>query len=241
MYDSVFLYHYSTSIGSMSSYSRIIFNDENSMVRDPRRAPGQPRVGHPPPLVVDPPAAIVIEAAVEHVDLEAVKRARQRLDEGPQRVEVRGHLRAISLEIDVRTRPHARDAGVDERLVGEQLGAGLGQRAQPPPRLSAQHPRHDRLEEPGQPTRPADVRVADWQILIQLANACGADWSFDGPAAVYALSRYMDWLKKYAPPEASGMTFSEAGPVPAQGHIAQQIFWYTTFTADMIREDARGD
>ena len=30
------------------------------------------------------------------------------------------------------------------------------------------------------------------------------------------------------------MTFSEAGPVPAQGRIAQQIFWYTTFTADMI-------
>mgnify|MGYP007000348493 len=32
------------------------------------------------------------------------------------------------------------------------------------------------------------------------------------------------------------MTFSEAGPVPAQGQIAQQIFWYTTFTADMIKE-----
>jgi len=29
------------------------------------------------------------------------------------------------------------------------------------------------------------------------------------------------------------MTFSEAGPVPAQGNIAQQIFWYTAFTADM--------
>ena len=31
------------------------------------------------------------------------------------------------------------------------------------------------------------------------------------------------------------MTFSEAGPVPAQGNIAQQIFWYTAFTADMIK------
>jgi glycerol transport system substrate-binding protein len=29
------------------------------------------------------------------------------------------------------------------------------------------------------------------------------------------------------------MTFGEAGPVPAQGQIAQQIFWYTAFTADM--------
>ena len=33
------------------------------------------------------------------------------------------------------------------------------------------------------------------------------------------------------------MTFLEAGPVPAQGQIAQQIFWYTTFTADMIKPD----
>ena len=57
----------------------------------------------------------------------------------------------------------------------------------------------------------------------------------NGPAAVYALEKYIDWLKRFAPPEASGMTFSEAGPVPAQGHIAQQIFWYTTFTADMIQ------
>ena len=31
------------------------------------------------------------------------------------------------------------------------------------------------------------------------------------------------------------MTFSEAGPVPAQGNIAQQIFWYTAFTADMVK------
>ena len=31
------------------------------------------------------------------------------------------------------------------------------------------------------------------------------------------------------------MTFCEAGPVPAQGQIAQQIFWYTAFTADMIK------
>ena len=29
------------------------------------------------------------------------------------------------------------------------------------------------------------------------------------------------------------MDFLEAGPVPGQGHIAQQIFWYTTFSATM--------
>ena len=32
-------------------------------------------------------------------------------------------------------------------------------------------------------------------------------------------------------PRRPGMTFSEAGPVPGQGAIAQQIFWYTAFTA----------
>src|SRR5256885_13947996 len=31
------------------------------------------------------------------------------------------------------------------------------------------------------------------------------------------------------------MPFSESGPVPAQGAIAQQIFWYTAFTADMVK------
>ncbi len=62
----------------------------------------------------------------------------------------------------------------------------------------------------------------------------------NGPAAVYALTKYIDWLKKYAPPEAAGMTFSEAGPVPAQGNIAQQIFWYTAFTADMAKQGTAG-
>ena len=58
----------------------------------------------------------------------------------------------------------------------------------------------------------------------------------NGPAAVYATTKYVDWLGKYAPPEAQGMTFSESGPVPSQGNIAQQIFWYTAFTADMTRD-----
>ena len=47
--------------------------------------------------------------------------------------------------------------------------------------------------------------------------------------------KYLDWMKKYAPPQAQGMTFSESGPVPSQGNIAQQIFWYTAFTADMVK------
>ena len=57
----------------------------------------------------------------------------------------------------------------------------------------------------------------------------------NSPGAVYALTKYVEWLKKYAPPQASGMTFSEAGPVPGQGAIAQQIFWYTAFTASLSK------
>src|SRR4051794_6946368 len=54
----------------------------------------------------------------------------------------------------------------------------------------------------------------------------------NGRGGVYSTPKYLDWRKNYAPPQAQGMTFSESGPVPAQGAIAQQIFWYTAFTAD---------
>jgi glycerol transport system substrate-binding protein len=83
--------------------------------------------------------------------------------------------------------------------------------------------------------------VDEWGIRVG-ADGCtpvGASVSRGGatnsPAAVYALTKYVDWMKKYAPKEATGMTFGEAGPVPAQGQIAQQIFWYTAFTADMTK------
>jgi len=60
----------------------------------------------------------------------------------------------------------------------------------------------------------------------------------NSPAAVYAIDKYSKWLSEYSPPSAVGMTFSEAGPVPAQGSVAQQMFWYTTFTANMVGESA---
>jgi len=80
--------------------------------------------------------------------------------------------------------------------------------------------------------------VDEWGIRINEGNhPVGASVSRGGaansPAAEYSLQKFIDWLENYAPPEASGMTFSEAGPVPAQGQIAQQIFWYTAFTASM--------
>ena len=93
---------------------------------------------------------------------------------------------------------------------------------------------------------PNGMPVDEWGIRVA-ADECtpvGASVSRGGatnsPAAVYALTKYVDWMKKYAPKEATGMTFGEAGPVPAQGQIAQQIFWYTAFTADMTKAGPAG-
>ena len=87
---------------------------------------------------------------------------------------------------------------------------------------------------------PNGVPVDEWGIRVDGCHPVGSSVTRGGaanaPASVYALRKYIEWLDKYAPPEASGMTFSEAGPVPAQGNIAQQIFWYTAFTADMAKE-----
>jgi glycerol transport system substrate-binding protein len=88
---------------------------------------------------------------------------------------------------------------------------------------------------------PNGMPVDEWGIRVTPdgCHAVGASVSRGGgtnsPAAVYATTKYIDWLKKFAPPEASGMTFNEAGPVPAQGHIAQQVFWYSAFTASMLK------
>ena len=87
---------------------------------------------------------------------------------------------------------------------------------------------------------PNGTPVDEWGIRVEGCKPVGSSVSrggaTNGPAAVYATTKYVDWLRKYAPPQAQGMTFSEAGPVPAQGNIAQQIFWYTAFTASMTKE-----
>ena len=91
----------------------------------------------------------------------------------------------------------------------------------------------------GDPGIPNGLPVDEWGIRVEACQPVGSSVTrggdTNGPAAVYALEKYIEWLKAYAPAEAAGMTFSEAGPVPAQGAIAQQIFWYTAFTADMIK------
>lgn len=86
---------------------------------------------------------------------------------------------------------------------------------------------------------PNGLPVDEWGIRVEDCHPVGSSvargGATNGPAAVYATQKYVDWMREYAPREAQGMTFSEAGPVPAQGNIAQQIFWYTAFTADMTK------
>jgi len=93
----------------------------------------------------------------------------------------------------------------------------------------------------GDKGEPNGLPVDEWGIRVneksQPVGSCMArGGATNSPAAVYAVTKAIEWLQKYAPPAAAGMTFSEAGPVPAQGEVAQQMFWYTTFTADMVKE-----
>jgi glycerol transport system substrate-binding protein len=90
---------------------------------------------------------------------------------------------------------------------------------------------------------PNGLPVDEWGIRVnensQPVGSCMArGGATNSPAAVYAIERYSHWLNTFAPPEAAGMNFGESGPVPSQGGIAQQIFWYTAFTASMVGEGA---
>jgi glycerol transport system substrate-binding protein len=69
---------------------------------------------------------------------------------------------------------------------------------------------------------PNGLPVDEWGIRVnensQPVGSCVTrGGATNSPAAVYAVEKAIDWLKNYSPPEAAGMTFSEAGPIPAQG------------------------
>ncbi len=80
----------------------------------------------------------------------------------------------------------------------------------------------------GLPVDEWGIRVIDKIPRGSMVERGGA---LDGPAAVYALTKYIDWLK-YAPPEAKDWEWHNAGPLAAKGNIAQRIFQYTTWLSD---------
>ena len=92
---------------------------------------------------------------------------------------------------------------------------------------------------------PNGKPVDEWGIRVDGCRPVGASVSrggaANGPAAKYALRKYMDWLRKYAPPGALGMDFYQSLPSLAKGNVAQQIFWYTAFTASMVEPRDKGN
>ncbi len=88
---------------------------------------------------------------------------------------------------------------------------------------------------------PNGKPVDEWGIRVDennrpVGSSVSRGGAANGPAAKYALRKYMDWLRKYAPPGALGMDFYQSLPSLAKGNVAQQIFWYTAFTASMVEE-----
>jgi len=83
---------------------------------------------------------------------------------------------------------------------------------------------------------PNGSPVDEWGIRVENRIPVGSTVSRGGalnsPAAVYALTKYIDWLKKYAPPEALNWRWVDAGPKAAEGNIAQRIFQYVTWLSE---------
>ena len=91
--------------------------------------------------------------------------------------------------------------------------------------------------------RPVD----EWGIRMEKGscNPSGASVARGGavnsPAAVYAVTKWNDWLRKYAPPGAADLDFYQSLPALSQGNVAQQVFWYTAFTASMVAPKSAGN
>ncbi|WP_428547570.1 ABC transporter substrate-binding protein [Profundibacter sp.] len=99
----------------------------------------------------------------------------------------------------------------------------------------------------GDKGEPNGIPVDEWGIRMEAGtcNPVGASISrggaANGPAAVYAIRKWDEWLRKYAPPGAASFDFYQSLPALSQGNVAQQIFWYTAFTADMVKPQSEGN
>lgn len=99
----------------------------------------------------------------------------------------------------------------------------------------------------GSQGEPNGVPIDEWGIRMEKGscNPSGATVArggeTNGPASVYAISKWDEWLRKYAPPGAADYDFYQSLPALAQGNVAQQIFWYTAFTASMVAPKSEGN
>ena len=99
----------------------------------------------------------------------------------------------------------------------------------------------------GSKGEPNGIPIDEWGIRMEAGscNPSGASVSrggaANGPAAVYAIRKWDEWLRAYAPPGAASFDFYQSLPALSQGNVAQQIFWYTAFTADMVKPKSEGN
>jgi glycerol transport system substrate-binding protein len=91
--------------------------------------------------------------------------------------------------------------------------------------------------------RPID----EWGIRMEV-NSCNPSGASitrggetNGPASVYAIAKWDEWLRKFAPPGAADLDFYQSLPALSTGNVAQQIFWYTAFTAEMVKAKGAGN
>ncbi|MFX4223298.1 MAG: ABC transporter substrate-binding protein [Thalassobaculum sp.] len=99
----------------------------------------------------------------------------------------------------------------------------------------------------GSTGEPNGVPIDEWGIRMEAGscNPAGASitrgGATNGPAAVYAIRKWDEWLRAYAPPGAASYDFYQSLPALSQGNVAQQIFWYTAFTASMVAPKSAGN
>ncbi len=99
----------------------------------------------------------------------------------------------------------------------------------------------------GSPGEPNGIPIDEWGIRMEAGscNPAGASVArgggANGPAAVYAIRKWDEWLRQYAPPGAASYDFYQSLPALSQGNVAQQIFWYTAFTASMVAPKSEGN
>jgi glycerol transport system substrate-binding protein len=91
--------------------------------------------------------------------------------------------------------------------------------------------------------RPID----EWGIRMEegVCTPQGASVSRGGgtnaPASVFAIAKWDEWLRGFAPPGAADLDFYQSLPALSQGNVAQQIFWYTAFVPDMVKPKSEGN
>jgi glycerol transport system substrate-binding protein len=99
----------------------------------------------------------------------------------------------------------------------------------------------------GSPGEPNGIPIDEWGIRMEAGtcNPVGASVSrggeANGPASVYAIAKWDEWLRNFAPPAAASYDFYQSLPALSQGNVAQQIFWYTAFMADMVKPKSEGN